>query len=135
MSCKSHEVQSEELQRAVVQFNGGEWFECHETLEELWVGESGETRDFYQGILQVAVALHHWRNGNSRGATLLMEKGPNLLRRLPAVFNGVDVAGFVAAADRFLSELLFFGEERMDEISPELIPRILLVESHEGESG
>ena len=46
------------------QFNAGEWFECHETVEDLWIGEEGELRNFYQGIIQVAVALHHWRNGN-----------------------------------------------------------------------
>ena len=52
-----------QLLLAIRQFNSREWFECHETLEELWIGETGEVRDFYQGMLQIAVALHHWRKG------------------------------------------------------------------------
>ncbi|HWI40238.1 MAG TPA: DUF309 domain-containing protein, partial [Verrucomicrobiae bacterium] len=43
------ETISRELLKALGEFNRGEWFECHETLEELWVGSSGEMRDFYQG--------------------------------------------------------------------------------------
>jgi predicted metal-dependent hydrolase len=52
---------SGELLRALGEFNRGDWFECHETLEELWVGSQGEMRDFYKGVLQISVGLHHWR--------------------------------------------------------------------------
>ena len=62
---------SGELLQAFGEFNRGDWFDCHETLEELWVGSVGEIRDFYQGMLQIAVALHHWRGGNYAGAVLL----------------------------------------------------------------
>ena len=57
-----------ELLKAIEEFNRGDWFQAHETLEELWVGEKGELRDLYQGLLQLAVALHHWRHGNFKGA-------------------------------------------------------------------
>lgn len=60
---------------AIRQFNVGQWYECHETLEELWIGEMGEVRDFFQGVLQIAVALHHWRNGNYGGAFSLLNGG------------------------------------------------------------
>ncbi len=35
-----------QLLEAVRQFNAGEWFECHETLEDLWVGEKGKCATF-----------------------------------------------------------------------------------------
>ena len=47
------------LLKAVGQFNEGQYWECHETLEELWRAEPRPLRDLYQGILQVGVAFHH----------------------------------------------------------------------------
>ncbi|WP_318248656.1 DUF309 domain-containing protein [Geomonas subterranea] len=113
-----------ELQKAISEFNGGEWFECHETLEDLWVGEKGELRDFYQGVLQVAVALYHWRNGNFKGAEGLLGRAADLLRRVPRSCLGVDVARLVAEADVLHEALLFLGEERMGELDPALIPKL-----------
>ncbi|MBJ6723423.1 DUF309 domain-containing protein [Geomesophilobacter sediminis] len=115
-----------ELLRAVEQFNRREWFECHETLEELWVGARGELRDFYQGFLQVAVALHHWREGNYKGAVLLLEKGPELLRRAPPICQGVDVAALIAAAERLRATLVKLGPGRMEEVDDALLPVVAL---------
>ncbi|QWV96477.1 DUF309 domain-containing protein [Geomonas nitrogeniifigens] len=113
-----------ELQQAIDEFNAGEWFECHETLEELWVGEKGELRDFYQGLLQVAVALYHWRNGNFKGAEGLLQRGSGLLRRVSERCLGVDVAALVAESGVLREALLGLGEERMAELDPALIPKL-----------
>ena len=43
-------------------FNECDFFESHETWEELWTEYRGEARRFYQGLIQVAVALHHFGN-------------------------------------------------------------------------
>lgn len=115
-----------ELLLAVEQFNRGDWYECHETLEELWVGERWEMRDFYQGLLQLAAALHHWREGNLKGATLLLEKGANLLRRVPPVCQTVELEPVLAAADRLGRELSRLGPERMASVDPKLIPKLTL---------
>ena len=48
-------------------FNKCEFFEAHDVWEELWSEYRGEDRTFYQGLIQVAVALHHFGNGNIRG--------------------------------------------------------------------
>lgn len=123
------ETPPSELFLAIRQFNGGRWFECHETLEDLWVGESGEMRDFYQGVLQVSVALHHWRNGNFGGAVSLLKGGGGYLRRVSMVCQRVDVAGLIAAADTLRESLEELGPDRMRELSPSLIPRLELVPS------
>lgn len=116
-----------ELVRAVEEFNRGEWFECHETLEELWVGEKGELRDFYQGVLQIAVALHHWRNGNFKGALILLQGGGECLRRVSPVCLKLDVARLQKDAARLLDELSALGEGRMAEVDPNLVPRLRLL--------
>lgn len=121
------EQPSRQLLLAISQFNRSDWFECHETLEELWIGESGEMRDFYQGILQVGVALHHWRNGNFRGAVSLFETGIGYLRKVQPVCQRVAVSELVNAADRVRNALSELGPNRMAELDPELIPKVRLV--------
>ncbi len=44
--------------KALEQFNQHRFFECHETLEDLWNAERSELRRFYQGILQLGVAYY-----------------------------------------------------------------------------
>lgn len=82
----------------IEQFNRGEYWECHETLEALWIAEPREVRNLYQGILQVGVALHHLRNRNLPGALKVFRRGLRRLRSLPATCQGVDVAQLVADA-------------------------------------
>ena len=117
---------SGELLQAFGEFNRGDWFDCHETLEELWVGSVGEIRDFYQGMLQIAVALHHWRGGNYRGAVLLLTSGTEKLRRVRPVCQRIEVATLVADAVRFHEALAILGSERMGELDPALVPRLRL---------
>ena len=117
----------EELLQGIALFNDEEWFECHEVLEELWNGEQGLVRDLYQGILQVAVALHHWRNGNYGGAMLLCVSGVKLLRHVEPDCRGVDVAGLISATERVREALAALGAERMQELDTTLIPRIRML--------
>jgi predicted metal-dependent hydrolase len=49
-------------------FDEGAFFEAHEILETFWVGYRGGDRDFYRGLIQAAVALHHAETGNALGA-------------------------------------------------------------------
>lgn len=108
------------------QFNAGDWFDCHETFEELWAGEPGEARHLYQGILQVAVALHHWREGNFRGALFLLGSAEELLTRVEPVCQGVDVAGLLRDTARLRQALETLGPDRMAELDAALIPRVMI---------
>ncbi|RIK32935.1 MAG: DUF309 domain-containing protein, partial [Chloroflexi bacterium] len=50
--------------RALEQFNRGEYWAQHETLEEIWRAEPDPTiRNFYKGILQIGVGFYHLRKG------------------------------------------------------------------------
>lgn len=124
-----------QLLLAIRQFNERQWFECHETLEDLWLGEEGETRDFFQGILQIAVALHHWRNGNYGGAISLLTGGVAYLGRVPDACMWVDVARIIADADRLREALEKLGRERMHELDPSLVPLLKTVSAHSVHEG
>lgn len=114
------------LLRALGEFNRGEWFACHETLEDLWVGSEDEIRCFYQGMLQIAVALHHWRNGNYGGSISLLDSGREYLQRVPPVCQRIDLAALIAGAEAFRKELIGLGPERMAELPAEMIPKMRL---------
>jgi predicted metal-dependent hydrolase len=120
-----------QLLQGIREFNRSEWYDCHETVEDLWIGATGELRDFYQGIIQVAIALHHWRNGNFGGAVSLLKGGAGYLRRVSDRCQWVDVAGLIADADRVKAALEELGAERMTSLDQALIPRIRTVGSPE----
>lgn len=116
-----------QLLLAIRQFNSGQWFECHETLEELWLDEQGETRDFFQGVLQIAVALHHWRNGNYGGAISLLNGGVKLLSGVSDACMWVDVVRLISDANRTREALEELGRERMNELPTSLVPKLRTV--------
>jgi predicted metal-dependent hydrolase len=127
MKSACNESPPGQLLQGIREFNRGDWFECHETVEDLWVGAEGEVRDFYQGIIQIAVALHHWRNGNFGGAVSLLKGGAGYLRRVSAQCQWIDVTALAADADRMRSALEELGKERMETLDPALIPLIKTV--------
>ncbi|WAL60593.1 DUF309 domain-containing protein [Thermocoleostomius sinensis] len=89
------EAVATEFWQGVEQFNQGEYYACHDTLEAIWIEASDPQKTFYQGILQVAVALYHLGNQNLRGATILLGEGINRLRRYQPDFAEIDVADLV----------------------------------------
>lgn len=59
-------------------------FEVHEVLETEWKQQRGPVRQALQGVIQVAVAFHHLRHGNVRGARTLLHEGRGRLAGVPA---------------------------------------------------
>jgi predicted metal-dependent hydrolase len=113
-----------ELRRGVEQFNRGEYFEQHETLETLWRATRAPVRDLYHGILQVGVGLHHLRRGNYHGAEVLLEEGIERLRPFAPSCQGIDVASLVRDATGVREQLRSLGPERIAEFDWKLAPRL-----------
>src|SRR6266576_156347 len=61
-------------------FNEHEFFEAHETWEDIWHMAYGLKHDFYQGMIQAAVALEHYRRSNPRGVVSLFRSYPPKFR-------------------------------------------------------
>ncbi|KKJ01085.1 DUF309 domain-containing protein [Prochlorothrix hollandica] len=78
--------------QGVEQFNHQEFYDCHDTLEALWMEALEPDRTFYQGVLQLAVALYHLGHGNWRGAVTLVGESLGRLSRYQPDYEGVDVA-------------------------------------------
>ena len=105
-------------------FNKGEFYECHEYLEEAWMQEPGRVRFLYQGILQVGVGFYHLKNGNWRGATGLLRNGTARLKEFEPETLGIDVARLVRECERCLRELEELGRDRVGEFDRSGIPKI-----------
>jgi predicted metal-dependent hydrolase len=68
MNAPSDRSRDDSVAAFMSAFDQGSFFEAHEILEAFWVGYRGEDRDFYRGLIQAAVALHHQSVGNTVGA-------------------------------------------------------------------
>jgi len=80
------------LEQAVRQFNRGRFFDCHETLEGVWLRLRGPSRDFFQALIQVSVGFHHLGRGNHVGALRTFVKARDRFEAYPARYFGFDVA-------------------------------------------
>lgn len=81
-------------------FNRRRWFEAHEIMESHWVEDRSEHRDFLQGMIQVAVCLHHAQRGNRKGAEGVARSARRRLSRYRPEYRGVDVATLLEEMDR-----------------------------------
>ncbi|WP_414583156.1 DUF309 domain-containing protein [Scytonema sp. PCC 10023] len=100
-----NEGMPDEFWQGVEQFNAGQYYACHDTLEALWIEAAEPEKTFYQGILQIAVALYHLSNHNLRGAMILLGEGSNRLRRYPSEYGGIDVDEVLSQSAALLTAL------------------------------
>ena len=83
--------------RAVALWNEALFFEVHEVLEVAWKSATGGPRQALQGVIQIAVALHHHAHRNLRGARTLMREGRERLDAHRAALPTLDADGLLAA--------------------------------------
>ncbi|MHB8971439.1 MAG: DUF309 domain-containing protein [Pirellulaceae bacterium] len=106
-------------------FNRGAFFEAHEVWEELWTDTEDPTRRFYQGLIQVAVCLHHFGRGNTRGARKLYRSSTAYLRVYGPRHAGLDVQRFLAKFQQCCADLVASTEPTPRiKLDPQQIPRI-----------
>jgi predicted metal-dependent hydrolase len=108
-------------------FNECEFFDSHEAGEELWTEHLGASRKFYQGLIQAAVALHHFGNGNIRGAKKLYFGSRGYLEPYRPQHLGLNLDKFLADMERCFAEVTASQEDFPEiEICGDLIPEIHL---------
>jgi len=90
----------------ILLFNQQDYFEAHEVWEDLWTEQTGPERRFVQGLIQAAVALVHFGNGNLRGAVKLYHSARGYMEGLATPFLGLDVAAFWQQMHHCFAKLL-----------------------------
>lgn len=86
-------VRSPYLDEGIRLFKEGDYFLAHETLEEHWIEAPEAERNFYQGLIHVAVGFHHLVRENSIGAKAQFRKALVRLSDYPGRHEGVDLDG------------------------------------------
>ncbi len=111
----------------IAHFNVCDFFEAHEVWEDLWHDTQGSDRRFFQGLIQVAVCLHHFGNGNLRGAVKLYHGCRSYLQDYLPFHLGLDVEKLLSELHRCCESILVDADPLPAvEIEPELIPEIHL---------
>lgn len=116
------------FQTGIEQFNQGEYYDCHDTLEAIWMTALASDKAFYQGVLQVAVALYHLGNHNWRGAIILFGEGLRRLQVYEPIYQGIDVAALVDCGFAWLETLQVLGQEQVGAIAAAVKPGTEVIE-------
>lgn len=95
-----------ELERAAELFNAEQFHEAHEVLDELWEQAAQRDSDFFKGLIQACIALHHYQLGNPDGARKLYSGCRQYLGPYLPSHRGVDVARFLADMQASFTPLL-----------------------------
>jgi predicted metal-dependent hydrolase len=82
--------------RGLEAIRDGRYFEAHEELEEAWRAASAEERDFFQGLVHVAVAWYQAGRGRPVATASQLEKAARRLGPYAPSHRGVDVAHVLA---------------------------------------
>jgi len=86
----------EQFERGLQLFNSEEFYECHDTIEDIWLQEVSSEQAFLQGIIQTAVAFHHYQHGKLGAARSMMQLAIEKLESYPAGHRGVSVPSLVS---------------------------------------
>jgi predicted metal-dependent hydrolase len=79
------------LRAGLEQIARGEYFEAHETLEDVWRAADPDEKDFFQGLVHVAVAWYQAGRGNRVGCERQLEKAARRLGPFAREHRGVAV--------------------------------------------
>ena len=72
-----------------IKFNEGDYYTCHDLLEDMWMTDKGNL--FLKGLLQMSVAIYHYSYGNVKGARLMMQAAHDYLQSYRPVHWGLDL--------------------------------------------
>ena len=101
--------------QGVEEFNGREFYACHDTLEALWMEAAESEKAFYQGILQIAVGCYHLGNSNWRGAVTLLGEGIRRLSNYQPTYYSIDVTHLLTESFQLLKALQLIEPEEISQ--------------------
>jgi hypothetical protein len=106
--------------QGVAEFNQQEFYACHDTLEAVWLEAPEIDKNFYQGILQIAVACYHLGNHNWRGAVVLLGEGIKRLSDYQPIYYDIDISSLLSDSSKLLRGLQQIEPEKIAEFVEQL---------------
>jgi predicted metal-dependent hydrolase len=80
------------FKRGLEEIRARRYFEAHEELETAWRAAAAEERDFFQGLVHVAVAWYQAGRGRPVATASQLEKAARRLGPFAPAHRAVDVA-------------------------------------------
>ncbi len=118
----------EDLERGVALFNRRAYFESHEIWEGLWQAAEERDKKFFEGLIQVAAALHlRFERGAGRGSRNLLVQAMSALEDFRPSHLGVDVASLHSEVEAYAGRLEEKKETESGWLDRWLAPKIRLV--------
>jgi uncharacterized protein len=87
------------LARGLDLIRRGEFFAAHEVLEDAWRAAEESERDFFQGLVHVAVAWYQAGRENRVGCERQLEKAARRLGPYAPTHRGLDVAALLTSVE------------------------------------
>lgn len=112
------------LRSGVRLFNAGEYHAAHEEFERCWLANEAGDADFYKGLVQASICMHHLVRDNPEGAIKLYRGHRRLLGAYLPSQAGLDVAAFLGQMQGALAPILRGGCA-----DPDCRPQMILAKS------
>ena len=112
------------FRRGVELFDAAEYEAAHEEFEALWLSTQGAESDFYKGLIQACIALHHFRRGNLAGAAKLYSGHRRCLAAYLPAHRGLDLVRFLAQMQATLGPVLRRAPDQAVPFDPDTRPRL-----------
>src|SRR5579864_3414930 len=103
--CQNGSVDRKGFELGLRLFNEGDFFEAHEVWEDVWRAAPREEKKFLQGLIQIAVGLHHHSTGNQVGARSLLARADKNLSAYNRGLEGLKLASLRHCLGEWISAL------------------------------
>ncbi|MBC6976319.1 DUF309 domain-containing protein [Bacillus sp. Xin] len=104
-----------------VKYNEGDYYTCHDLLEEMWLEDRSNL--FLKGLLQMAVAQYHYSYGNVKGARMMMEVAEQYLTPYRPMYWSLDVEEVV----KFVQECRKVIPKSIEKVPYEQVDKLPLL--------
>ncbi|KZZ83420.1 DUF309 domain-containing protein [Bacillus sp. SJS] len=114
----------EEYYQFFIHFNEGDFYTCHDLLEEMWLTDKSNL--FLKGLLQMSVALYHYSYGNLKGSRAMMRAGRQYIQSYRPIYWGIDLE----KVSQFMENCLLIIPQVPDKVPYEMtkeLPRLPLL--------
>lgn len=116
------EAEEPRFREGVEAFDRGDFYAAHDAWESLWLERFGEEKNFLQGLILCAVALHHYDRGNLRGARSRWRLAESMLEAYPDEYWELDLKRFRRRMKGVMHRVL--TEEAPPPLDPARVPKL-----------
>jgi len=115
----------EKFLEGIKQFNSGNFYGCHDTLEDVWFDISGSDRTFYQGLIHLAVGFYHiTEKNNAAGALLQLNKAVVKLIPYKPIHEGINLGRLIPKVEECIRNIWQLKDGKRKKFDLDLIPKL-----------